>query len=227
MADTPYKDALLQQLVEDGFLDSPPRFVQRIAAGRYPYAVLVGANGDVFVSSWGTRDVHVFRERPEGLVADTRIAVERHPSTLLLSSNGERLFAVSASTDAISVIDTGPGVPDVVAETIFSAFEQAPGDSSRGGAGLGLFISRRLARMMGGDLTLEPARASGAHFRLTLTAARAGPITARNNLQDSITPDWEGLRILCVDDNDKNRRIAELLLGKLGLDVTLDRKSVV
>ena len=122
---------------------------------------------------------------------------------------------------AISVIDTGPGVPDVVAETIFSAFEQAPGDSSRGGAGLGLFISRRLARMMGGNLTLEPARASGAHFRLTLSAARAGPIVARNNNQESITPDWQGLRILCVDDNDKNRRIAELLLGKLGFDVTL------
>lgn len=34
-------------------------------------------------------------------------------------------------------------------------------------------------------------------------------------------PDWPGLRILRADDNDKNRRIVELLLGKLGLDVTL------
>ncbi len=80
--------------------------IQRVAAGRYPYAVVAGANGDVFVSSWGTRDVHVLRESPQGLVAETRIPVERHPSTLLLSANGERLFAVSASTDAISVVDT-------------------------------------------------------------------------------------------------------------------------
>ena len=80
--------------------------VQRVAVGRYPYAVVVGASGDVFVSSWGTRDVHVLRESPQGLVAETRIPVERHPSTLLLSANGERLFAVSATTDAISVVDT-------------------------------------------------------------------------------------------------------------------------
>lgn len=121
----------------------------------------------------------------------------------------------------VSVIDTGPGVPEAVAETIFSAFEQAPGDSSRGGAGLGLFISRRLARMMGGDLTLEPARPKGAHFRLTLGATRADPSVAPAAPQEVDEPDWRGLRLLCVDDNDKNRRIVELLLGKLGLDVTL------
>ena len=121
----------------------------------------------------------------------------------------------------ISVIDTGSGVPDAVAETIFSAFEQAPGDSSRGGAGLGLFISRRLARMMGGDLTLEPARTNGAHFRLSLSAARADSTPAKAAPHGSEQRDWQGMRILCVDDNDKNRRIAELLLGKLGFDVTL------
>lgn len=121
----------------------------------------------------------------------------------------------------VSVIDTGSGVPDAVAETIFSAFEQAPGDSSRGGAGLGLFISRRLARMMGGDLTLEPARTNGAHFRLSLSAACAAPSLSKAAPSESEQRDWMGLRILCVDDNDKNRRIAELLLGKLGFEVTL------
>ncbi len=122
---------------------------------------------------------------------------------------------------AISVIDTGPGVPDAFAESIFSAFEQAPGASSRGGAGLGLFISRRLAQMMGGDLTLEPGRASGAHFRLNLSATRADPSMEIPTSDEIDESSWQGLRILCVDDNDKNRRIAELLLGKLGLDVTL------
>ena len=121
----------------------------------------------------------------------------------------------------ISVIDTGPGVPGDVAEAIFSAFEQAPGAASRGGAGLGLFISRRLARMMGGDLTLEPARAKGAHFRLTLSAARVDPEMLKTATPGIGDAQWQGLRILCVDDNDKNRRIAALLLGKLGLDVTL------
>jgi CheY-like chemotaxis protein len=121
----------------------------------------------------------------------------------------------------ISVIDTGPGVPDDVAETIFAAFEQAPGATSRGGAGLGLFISRRLARMMGGDLTLEPARRNGAHFRLTLTAGRAGALHPEPEPVEPAPEAWRGLQVLCVDDNDKNRRIAELLLGQLGFSATL------
>lgn len=120
---------------------------------------------------------------------------------------------------ALSIIDTGPGVPDALAETIFAPFEQAPSNASRGGTGLGLFISRRLARLMGGDLTLEPARRSGSHFRLTLMAERAQPdqIVAVETPEE---PLWDGKRVLCVDDNENNRRIAELLLGKFGVDVT-------
>jgi len=121
----------------------------------------------------------------------------------------------------VSVIDTGPGVPNAIAEAIFVAFEQGPSNASRGGTGLGLFISRRLARMMGGDLTLEPARRSGAHFRLTLTVDPADPAAATDAPLGDVESAWQGLRLLCVDDNEKNRRIIELLLGKLGLDITL------
>ncbi len=112
------------------------KVVQRIAAGRYPYAVVVGANGDVFVSSWGTRDVHVFRESPDGLVADTRIPVERHPSTLLLSANGERLFAVSASTDAISVVDTRQRT------VVATLRDPTPANLGQGSTPMGLQLSR-------------------------------------------------------------------------------------
>jgi PAS domain S-box-containing protein len=120
----------------------------------------------------------------------------------------------------LSVIDSGPGVPDTVAETIFAPFEQSPSNAAKGGTGLGLFISRRLARLMGGDLTLEPARRSGAHFRLSLTvdpAAQEG--SAAHDA--SADPVWAGRQVLCVDDNEKNRRIVELLLRKFGMDVTL------
>ena len=120
----------------------------------------------------------------------------------------------------LSVIDSGPGVPDTVAETIFAPFEQSPGNASRGGTGLGLFISRRLARLMGGDLTLEPARRSGAHFRLSLTVDRAAS-EGGAALDPSADPVWAGRQVLCVDDNEKNRRIVELLLRKFGMDVTL------
>jgi signal transduction histidine kinase/CheY-like chemotaxis protein len=121
----------------------------------------------------------------------------------------------------LSVIDTGAGVPEAAAAGIFTAFEQAPGSASLGGAGLGLFISRRLARMMGGDLTLEPSTGSGAHFRLVLTLDLADALSSEARRIDSTPTEWDGLHVLCVDDNDKNRRIAELLLGQLGFAVTL------
>ncbi|RYD94815.1 MAG: response regulator, partial [Sphingomonadales bacterium] len=120
----------------------------------------------------------------------------------------------------ISVVDTGPGIPDALAETIFAPFEQAPSSASRGGTGLGLFISRRLARLMGGDLTVEPARRDGAHFRLSLLAERAHPDQSAAAVETVDEPLWDGKRVLCVDDNENNRRIAELLLGKFGVDVT-------
>jgi CheY-like chemotaxis protein len=122
---------------------------------------------------------------------------------------------------AISVVDTGPGVPAAVAESIFAPFEQAPGDASRGGAGLGLFISRRLARMMGGDLTLEPPEGKGAHFCLSLVAARMGQDGQEAGVDTAEAVSWDGLHLLCVDDNENNRRIAELLLSRLGFQVTL------
>ena len=80
---------------------------QRLPAGRYPYAVVVGNDGTVYVSSWGTQRVHSFVPEANGrLRVATTIDVARHPSTLLLNHSGSRLFAVSGSTDAISVIDT-------------------------------------------------------------------------------------------------------------------------
>ena len=66
----------------------------------------------------------------------------------------------------LDVSDTGPGVPDEAQERVFRAFERmAPSD----GVGLGLAISRDLARQMQGDLQLLPSP-TGALFRLTLPA---------------------------------------------------------
>ncbi len=135
-------------------------------------------------------------------------------ASLSTHETGEGRVAIS-----LCVIDTGPGVPAAVAERIFAPFEQAPDSASRGGTGLGLFISRRLARLMGGDLTLEPAPRTGAHFRLALVADRADVHEAREELPADEQV-WQGRSVLCVDDNDNNRRIAELLLGKFGIEVT-------
>jgi signal transduction histidine kinase len=69
----------------------------------------------------------------------------------------------------ISVLDQGQGVPEEDRERVFEKFERL-GRSGDGGSGLGLFISRRLARAMGGDLIVTDSPGGGALFRLTLPA---------------------------------------------------------
>ena len=78
-------------------------------------------------------------------------------------------FSRAAANASVSVSDEGPGVPAADQQRIFERFERAHEKDS--GTGLGLAISRRLARSMGGDVTLDSDPGQGARFTLTLPAA--------------------------------------------------------
>jgi len=83
------------------------RVVQRLATERYPYGVAVAPDGTVYASAWGGWTVSAFQPRSNGtLTPGTRIRVGRHPSALLLSRDGSRLFVASGSTDRIDIVDT-------------------------------------------------------------------------------------------------------------------------
>ncbi|MEM7226476.1 MAG: PAS domain S-box protein [Pseudomonadota bacterium] len=71
---------------------------------------------------------------------------------------------------SIAVADSGIGVPEAEQESIFEEFHQADSGPTRrhGGTGLGLSISRRLARLIGGEITLESEEGKGAVFTLSL-----------------------------------------------------------
>lgn len=81
---------------------------------------------------------------------------------LRLQRDGERVYAI--------VADQGKGIALADQERIFAKFERVD-TSEPGGSGLGLYIARRLARAMGGDLTVDSAPGEGARFVLSLPAA--------------------------------------------------------
>ena len=69
----------------------------------------------------------------------------------------------------VVVRDQGPGIAAGDAERVFEKFERV--STSTKGYGLGLYLSRQLARQQGGDLVYSPASGGGAAFRLTLSSA--------------------------------------------------------
>jgi CheY-like chemotaxis protein len=113
------------------------------------------------------------------------------------------------------VRDTGIGIPKEKQQTIFEAFTQADGSTTRkyGGTGLGLTISARLVEMMGGRVWVEsePGRGSTFHFTAAFPVRAAAP--ARRAEADDVA----GLPVLVIDDNATNRRILEGMLRNWGM----------
>src|SRR5690606_30546257 len=84
------------------------------------------------------------------------------------TSTGSLRVALRLHEDAVrvSVSDTGVGIPSTEHEKIFDAFWQA--EVGRGGAGLGLALTRQLARRLGGDVEVDSEPGRGSTFTVTL-----------------------------------------------------------
>jgi CheY-like chemotaxis protein/signal transduction histidine kinase len=100
-------------------------------------------------------------------------------NAIKFTERGEVVLSVQGAGPgrvAFSVRDTGVGIAEHQHEVIFEAFRQADGTTSRkyGGSGLGLSISRELARLLGGDIRVQSAAGQGSTFVLELPVLYQG-----------------------------------------------------
>jgi len=122
-----------------------------------------------------------------------------------------------------AVHDSGAGISEGDMDQLFQPFTQIDASSTRrfGGTGLGLTISRRLANIMGGDITVQSQVGSGSVF----TFAVEGEVVCWEDEAaqadadaDSIEPD--GMKVLVVEDHPVNRMILEAWMGSTGRRTT-------
>ncbi len=133
----------------------------------------------------------------------------------------------------LGVEDTGVGLTPEQAKGLFDAFRQADGSTTRkyGGTGLGLNISRRLAKLMGGNVLLartEPGNGSLFQLELPVNPVAGSPMIARLNVARESSASSHGVktpllkgRILLAEDGLDNQRLIAFHLRKAGAEVAL------
>lgn len=122
-----------------------------------------------------------------------------------------------------SVRDTGIGIPADVLPRLFSAFEQADVSTTRrfGGTGLGLPISQRLVKLMGGELRIESTLGQGTLCHFTLDFGRNPQTIADENAgtNPAASTTHQALRVLIVDDNATAREAISAMASTFGWQI--------
>ena len=127
---------------------------------------------------------------------------------------------------SVSVADNGKGVSPEISPRLFRPFATTKG---RRGTGLGLYISRQIAREAGGDLVLVPSPGGGARFVLSLPVASGAvgtaplpapaPAEVAQPPRPQATPSLAGVRVLIVEDEEPVRRPMLRYLARKGAQV--------
>lgn len=117
-----------------------------------------------------------------------------------------------------TVRDTGIGIPAERMDRLFKSFSQVDVSTTRryGGTGLGLAISKRLAELMGGEMTVDSTPGQGSAFHFSIRASIAATDQTHRWLRGA-QPYLVGKRLLIVDDNATNRRVLTLQAQSWGM----------
>ncbi len=137
----------------------------------------------------------------------------------------------------IAVADTGIGIPQDAMGRMFQSFSQADASTSRkyGGTGLGLAISKRLSEAMGGTMWAESTGipGEGSTFHLTILTRAAADQRIRASGPDGVPRDLDPghatrhpLRILLVEDNVVNQKLALRLLSMMGYQADIASNGI-
>jgi CheY-like chemotaxis protein/HPt (histidine-containing phosphotransfer) domain-containing protein len=142
-------------------------------------------------------------------------------NAIKFTSSGEVLIAATleaedpaSATIRFIVSDTGIGIPESMASTLFDAFTQADASTTRkfGGTGLGLAISDRLVKLMGGQIGVETRQDQGSLFWFTASFAKPESQPEPDPEQAEMLALLQNQRILVVDDNTSSRQMLRELL---------------
>ena len=155
-----------------------------------------------------------------------------------IAINASVAESATNSSLVIDIEDTGPGITAEQSQTLFDAFSQADSTVTRkhGGTGLGLTISRRLANLMGGDVTLQRTELGrGSCFRLVLPLIPVTNSIMVDRIETQVlfpvsspTARIQVLgRILLVEDGLDNQRLISFLLKKAGATIDIAENGQV
>ncbi|RQU18719.1 response regulator [Burkholderia cenocepacia] len=130
-------------------------------------------------------------------------------NAIKFTEHGHVALSVSYADDGrivFTIADTGIGIAPEVSAQLFRPFQQADNSTARkyGGTGLGLVISRQLAEMMGGALTLESTPGQGSVFTVTTPFE---PASGEVGVASEARPSLAGLKVLIVDDSETDRSV--------------------
>ena len=121
----------------------------------------------------------------------------------------------AAARVVVEVSDTGPGISAEDLQRLFTPFLRLERDVLVPGTGLGLSIVKTLVGLLGGTVTTRSTLGEGTTFRVELVRPTASAASAPEQRAG------RGSRVLLVDDNAINRRVAQGLLERLGCEVTI------